>query len=131
MTVNAQGRLAPFRTNSSGLRDTEYAFTKPDNTLRVVVVGSSFALPAGVAIEDAFHSLLEEQFSRDLAPLRCEFINFAVGMHHAEQVLAMLELRALDYEPDLVLVTATKLWDHLCGGMHLQDEPFFRGQRSQ
>jgi hypothetical protein len=107
--VDGYFKLVPFRTNSRGLRDAEYSIRKPANTFRVVVVGSSFALPAGVAIEDAFHSQLEEQLSRELAPVRFEFINFAVGMYSPEQVLAMLELRALDYQPDLVLVTATRL----------------------
>jgi hypothetical protein len=102
-------KLAPFRTNTQGLRDRDYALRKPERTFRVAVVGSSFALPAGVAIESAFHSLLEERFSRELAPIRVEFINFAVGMYNPEQVLAMLELRALAYEPDLVLMTATRL----------------------
>jgi hypothetical protein len=102
-------KLVPFRTNSRGLRDQEYALEQPRNTFRVAVVGSSFALPAGVAIEDAFHSLLEERLSREFAPLRYEFINFAVGMYHPEQVLAMLELRALDYDPDVILFTATRL----------------------
>lgn len=102
-------KLVPFRTNSRGLRDQEYALHKPSNTFRIAVVGSSFALPAGVAIERAFHSLLEDRLSREFAPLRYEFINFAVGMYHPEQVLAMLELRALDYDPDVILFTATKL----------------------
>ncbi len=102
-------KLVPFRTNAAGLRDRDYALHKPERTIRVAVVGSSFALPAGVAIEDAFHSVLEERFSRELAPTRTEFINFAVGMYNPEQVLAMLELRALAYEPDLVLMTATRL----------------------
>jgi hypothetical protein len=102
-------KLVPFRTNAQGLRDREYALTKPERTLRVAVVGSSFALPAGVEIERAFHSLLEQRFSQELAPTRVEFINFAVGMYNPEQVLAMLELRALASQPDLVLMTATRL----------------------
>lgn len=102
-------KLVPFRTNARGLRDRDYTLRKPERTFRVAVVGSSFALPAGVAIERAFHSLLEERFSEELAPTRVEFINFAVGMYNPEQVLAMLELRALPYAPDLVLMTATRL----------------------
>ncbi len=101
--------LATFRTNSKGLRDREYALEKPSDTFRVAVMGSSFTLPAGVEIERAFHSLLEEQLSAEFAPRRYEFINFAVGMHGAEQILAMLELRALPYDPDLILICATRL----------------------
>jgi hypothetical protein len=102
-------KLARFRTNSRGLRDREYPLRKPDNTFRVAVSGSSFALPAGVEIESAFHSLLEEELSSRAFGPRYEFINFAVGMYSPKQVLAMLELRALDYDLDLILITATRL----------------------
>jgi len=102
-------KFVPFRTNSQGLRDREYALEQPENTFRVAVLGASFALPAGVAIEHAFHSLLEERLSEEFAPTRYEFINFAVGMYNPWQILAMLEQRALAYDPDLILVTATKL----------------------
>ena len=61
---------------------------KPEGTFRVAVLGASFALPSGVAIEDAFHSLLEERLSEEFAPTRYEFINFAVGMYNPGQVLA-------------------------------------------
>jgi hypothetical protein len=102
-------KLVPFRTNSRGLRDREYSLEKPPGAFRVVVVGSSFAMPAGVAIEDAFHSRLEEALSAELAPRRVEFLNFAIGMYNPEQVLAMLELRALAYDPDLILFAVTRL----------------------
>jgi hypothetical protein len=104
--VDGYFKLVPFRTNSRGLRDREYEPRKPGNTFRVAVLGSSFALPAGVSIERAFHSLLEERLSGET---RYEFINFAVGMYHPRQSVAMLELRALDYDPDLILFTLTRL----------------------
>jgi len=102
-------KFAPFRTNSRGLRDREYPLAKDRGIFRVGVLGSSFAMPSGVAIEHAFHSLLEEQLSREFAPTRYEFINFAVGMYNPEQVLATLEHRALAYDLDLILFTATRL----------------------
>ena len=44
-----------------GLRDQEYDLQKTKNTFRVVVVGDSYTMPAGVSIEDAYHTLLEEE----------------------------------------------------------------------
>jgi hypothetical protein len=102
-------KLVPFQTNSQGLRDREYALEKPEGTYRVAVLGASFAFPSGVAIENAFHSLLEERLSEEFAPTSFEFINFAIGMYTPGQMLAMLEQRALAYDPDLILVTATGL----------------------
>jgi len=102
-------KLVQFRTSSTGLRDDEYSLEKPEGTFRVAVLGSSFALPAGVAIEDAFHSLLERRFSDEDTTRRFEFLNFAVGMYNPAHVLTVLEERALEYEPDLILFTATRL----------------------
>ena len=107
--VDGYFKLASFRTNSRGLRDREYAPRKPKGAFRVAVLGSSFALPAGVPIEEAFHSRLEDQLSRERGPGSAEFLNFAVGAYTPKQVLAMLELRALAYAPDLVLVAVTEL----------------------
>jgi len=100
-------KLVHFRTNSCGLRDKEYALEKKPNTYRVAVMGSSFTLPAGVEIEDAFHSLLEKRLSAKFAPTSYEFINFAVGLQGPNQIVAMLRHRALAYAPDLILVSAT------------------------
>ena len=102
-------KLVPFRTNSLGMRDREYAVAKPANCYRVAVVGSSFTLPAGVEIERAFHSVLERRLSKEFTPHSYEFLNFAVGLHTPSQILAMLRHRALAFDPDLVLVGVTSM----------------------
>lgn len=99
----------PFRTNSRGLRDEEYPLAKPEGTFRVAVLGSSFTVPSGVAIENAFHSHLEQRFSEVFAPTRYEFINFARVASTPAQMLATLRHRALEYDPDLILVSITQL----------------------
>ena len=108
---NASGylSLAPLRINSRGLRDKEYPVEKPPQTRRVAVMGSSFTVAPGVEIERTFHSLLETRLSREFAPINHEFINFAVGAYNASQILSMLKLRALEYEPDLILFAMTTL----------------------
>jgi len=102
-------RMVPFRTNARGLRDREYALKKPEHCFRVAVIGSSFSMPEGVAIEDAWHSLLEERLSEELAPTSYQFVNFAVGMLSSKHMLAILESRALAYQPDLIVYTVTRL----------------------
>ena len=74
----------------------------------MAVCGSSFSLPSGVEIEDAYHSVLEERLGAELGR-DIEFLNFSVGSFNTLQILAMLRLRAIDYEPDLVLFTVTRL----------------------
>lgn len=115
-------KLAPFRTNSRGLADRESAVARPPHTFRAVVVGSSFTQAAGVALEDAYHSRLEQLFSREFAPVGYEFINFGVAAYLPTQVLAMLKLRALEYDPDLVLFETTEVAAALLVGAG--DRPF-------
>lgn len=102
--LNAYSQLKKLTTNHQGLRDKEYAITKPENTFRVAVIGDSVTMPAGVAIEDAFHSLLEDRYNHESHGTRYEFINFGVAGYDPRQYLATLKHRALAYEPDLVLV---------------------------
>jgi hypothetical protein len=102
-------KLVRLRTNSRGMRDKEYPLAKPAGTFRVAVLGSSFSLPAGVEIEDAYHSVLEERLSAEFAPHSYEFLNLAVGAHMPSQSIAMLVHRALQFDPDLVIVSATQM----------------------
>lgn len=98
-----------FRTNSWGMRDREYPMEKPDGSFRVAVIGSSYSVPAGVEIDEAYHSVLERRLTEKSASRSYEFLNFAVGRHMPSQFIAMLKHRALRFDPDLVIVSLTKL----------------------
>jgi hypothetical protein len=102
-------RLVRFRTNSHRMRDKEYPVEKPAGTVRVAVIGSSFTLPLGVEIEDAFHSVLEDRWSSEFAPTRYEFLNFATAAYVPSQMLATLLEKGLAYDPDLILFCLSPL----------------------
>ncbi len=105
--------LVDFRTNSRGLRDREYPLEKPDGAYRVAVIGGSYTMPSGIAIENAYHSLLEERLNRENPGRSYEFINFAVGGYATKNKLATLRRKVFDYRPDLILfvLDGTKLAD--------------------
>ena len=100
-------KLARFKTNSQGLRDAEYSVAKPGNTFRVAVVGDSLTMPAGVEIEDAYHSLLERRLNRNRKGPRYEFINFGVGGYCLRQYAAVVVHKVAPYDPDLILMGFT------------------------
>ena len=102
--VDTYFKLVPFKTNSRGLRDKEYAPDTPEGVFRVAVLGDSFTLPSGVAIEDAFHSRLEDRLNSGNASIRYEFINFAVGAYTLQQYLSAIRHKALGYDPNLILI---------------------------
>ncbi len=97
-------KLAGFKTNSQGLRDKEYSLEKPADTFRVAVIGGSFTVPAGVEIDQAFHSILENRLNQEFADLNYEFINFGVSGYRINNKIAALKYRALKYKPDLILL---------------------------
>jgi hypothetical protein len=110
----AEGRYrregaAYIRINSDGLRDREHAKMKPANTLRIAVVGDSYAEAFQVEREKAFWSVLERGL-RDcpaLAGREVEVINFGVSGYGTAQELLTLREKVWSYSPDVVLLTVT------------------------
>lgn len=97
--LDAWFKLEPFATNSHGQRDREYAIEKPPGTFRIVVVGDSFTMGSGVAIEDVFHSRLESSLGPGF-----ECINLGVGGYGLLHYAAVLEHVVPRWDPDLVLI---------------------------
>ncbi len=110
--VRTRFKLTPFATNSRGLRDHEYDLAKPANTFRIAVVGDSFTLPSGVAIEDAFHTRLEERLNRESAGDRYEVLNFAVSGYNLRQYVGVVENKCSLYDPALILIGYCAQNDH-------------------
>jgi hypothetical protein len=101
-------KLARFRTNSQGLADREYSISKPDDTLRIILLGASYSMPAGVPLEDSWQQLLEGELNAHAKGKHYEVVNFAVGGYDLRQMIATLKYRATAYHPDLVLVELTR-----------------------
>jgi hypothetical protein len=100
-------KLARLRTNSAGLADYDYAKAKPPNTFRIVLLGSSYSMPTGVPLEDSWQQVLEDRLNGQKDGRHYEVINFSVGGYDPRQLLAILEHRAMAYDPDLILVDMT------------------------
>ncbi|HYN83961.1 MAG TPA: SGNH/GDSL hydrolase family protein [Pyrinomonadaceae bacterium] len=97
------------RVNSAGLRDREHAREKPPDTLRVAVVGDSYAEALQVEQHEAFWSVAEKLL-RDcpaLAGREVEFINFGVSGYGTAQELITLREHVWPYAPDIVLLAFT------------------------
>jgi hypothetical protein len=95
------------RINSHGLRaDREYAFAKAPGTVRVAVLGDSFAHAAGTPAEATFWAHLERELNtcRAFGDKRAEVLNFGVSGYGTAQELLTLRHRAAKYSPDIVLL---------------------------
>lgn len=97
-----------FSTNSFGMRDQEYPHEKPAGVVRIALLGPSHVMGNGVADGETFESLAEERLNRELhipGVERVEILNFGVDGYALPQQLALLEEKALSFQPDIVIFT--------------------------
>jgi hypothetical protein len=102
---------AYVRINSDGLRDREHTKTKPPDTLRIAVLGDSYAEALQVPLENAFWMVMEARLKGCEAAgggrTKIEVINFGVSGYSTAQELITLRQHVWDYSPDIVLVAVT------------------------
>lgn len=95
-----------FSVNSDGLRDREHSLTPPPNTLRIAVLGDSFAEAKEVNREEAFWAVMEKDLQKcgNLPRRQVEVINFGQSGFGTTQELLALRHRVWKYSPDVVLL---------------------------
>jgi hypothetical protein len=95
-----------IQINSAGLRDREHSMLKPENTVRIAVLGDSYAEALQVSMENTFWAVLERQLNECHAfgPDKAEVINFGESGYGTAQELLTLRHRVWDYSPDIVLL---------------------------
>jgi lysophospholipase L1-like esterase len=102
-----EGR-AYIKINSQGLRDVEHSLAKPAGTIRIAVLGDSFAEALQVPIEQTFWSVMQRQLETAVAGgKKVEVLNFGVSGFSTARELIMLRQRVWQYNPDLVLLLFT------------------------
>jgi hypothetical protein len=92
-----------YRTNAAGFRDREFTLERSPGALRLVMLGDSFGFGEGVREEDTVASLLEAHLGEAYG-CPVEVYNLSVIGYTTEQEAALLEARALRYQPDAILV---------------------------
>jgi hypothetical protein len=93
----------PFVTNSLGLRDREYANTKPPGTVRLLMLGDSFTEGAGLLPEETVAKRVE----RALGARGCEsyeVVNAGVASYSPILEYLLLQRLAPVLKPDVVVL---------------------------
>jgi hypothetical protein len=115
--------------NSDGLRDREHVKKKPANTIRIAIVGDSYAEALQVPLAAAFWQILQTRLpSCDGNPKQIEVINFGVSGYGTAQELITLREHVWDYSPDIVLLAVTTnndVTDNLRALKRAKDIPYF------
>jgi hypothetical protein len=100
---------APFTINADGMRDRTYPKEKPNDVLRLAILGQSYVMGSGVVDSLTFENVLEDRLTREWAPAngyaRVEILNFAGPSFTSQQQRAAIEAgRIADFEPDIVFI---------------------------
>ena len=97
------------KMNSQGFRDREHTIEKPANTVRIAILGDSFAEARQVPMEAAFWSVMERELAEcgQFDGKNVEIINFGVGGYGTPSQLMTLRQRVWQYSPDIVLLAFT------------------------
>jgi lysophospholipase L1-like esterase len=115
--------------NSDGLRDREHLKPKPANTIRIAIIGDSYAEALQVPLENAFWQVLQSRMSScNGTPKHIEAINFGVSGYGTSQELITLREHVWDYSPDIVLLAVTTnndITDNLKALKKALDVPYF------
>lgn len=99
-----EGR-AYVRINSDGLRDIEHQITKPFGTVRIAVLGDSYAEGLQLPIEKLFWKILENRVSSCFeGGQSAEVINFGVSGYGTGRELLILRKKVWKYDPDIVIL---------------------------
>ena len=97
------------RTNQWGMRDQYYELKKPENTIRIALLGASYVFGSGVPNTENFESVLEEMLNNEKEnKWRIEILNFATSGRTAVRQTAILEYKVFPFAPDIVLYVGHK-----------------------
>ncbi len=118
------------RINSDGLRDHGHPKSKPANTVRIAVLGDSFAEAMHLPMEQTFWSLLERKLQECNAfpGKQVEVINFGVSGFGTAQELMTLRQKVWDYSPDVVMLAFTTyndIYDNSRALSKTEEVPYF------
>jgi hypothetical protein len=121
--------------NSKGLRDREHSLAKLPNTIRIAIVGDSYAEALQVPVEAAFWQVLQSRLSScSDNQKQVEVINFGVSGYGTAQELITLRQQVWSYEPDIVLLAFTTnndITDNSRALKKARDVPYFNLKDNQ
>ena len=104
-------RLGEFQSlygiNKYGFRDGDYSQSKPRNTRRIIVLGDSMSMGAGVDLAESYSKALESKLNKSGSDLPIdEVMNMAINGYGPINYLGVLKEEAIKFEPDIVIVGA-------------------------
>jgi len=94
-------------TNSWGLRDKEYAKKRPENTVRIAILGGSLEMGTGVDNNEVFENLIENKLNtnRKANDPNYEILNFSISGSSIIENMEKFHKQVTHFEPTHVLLS--------------------------
>ena len=101
-----EGIPSEIKMNTGGFRDYERSKNKPENGLRIALLGDSFTEAIHVKLEDTYGAIIEQNLQQCpvVKDQKVEVMNFGVQGYGTAQELMTLRHHVWDYSPDLVIL---------------------------
>jgi hypothetical protein len=121
---------AYVRINREGFRGPETSLAKPPNTIRIAVLGDSFAEAQQVPEDKTFSAVIGRALAQcpALAGRKVQVLNFGVNGYGTTQELMTLRHQAWQFSPDIVVLAVFTGNDIVNNSVDLETErcrPFF------
>lgn len=95
--------------NSDALRDIEHTIQKPGNTLRIALIGDSYAEALQVDLNETWWRIMQDRLNScaSFDHSKVEVINFGVSGYGTAQEYLTLREKVWKYSPDIVILAIT------------------------
>jgi len=93
-----------YRINSLGFRGADTTLEKPENTVRIVVIGDSFTFGSGVRNEHIFPAAMQAYFTGNGVGQGVEVLNLGAGRYNTVNEVSLLFHEGVRFDPDIVVI---------------------------
>ena len=94
----------PVTINSVGWRDQEYSLEKPQDTVRIMMLGDSVTFGWGAPPEGVTSTVLESLLNREGTSLHYQVLNTGIGNSNTAMQTAYFVNEGHRYQPDIVVL---------------------------
>jgi lysophospholipase L1-like esterase len=100
-----RGRF-PVSINSKGFRGPEFTLRKGRKIFRILALGDSCTFGWDIDFNNTYTQKLNRMIN-SFYPKKVEVINLGIPGYDLSQMIMLLKLKGLDYQPDLILVPSS------------------------